>query len=158
MTSTGYGDVAPLTAAGKFVGSLCAICGVLCITLPIPIIVANFNRCQGNQQCPCNMRVRRRVEVLREVHHPRGDRGAAQRPDQPVGRDQEEHQGRQAQDQPPAQPGTGLLTLQGVTLSRYYLYLIYWYILRAVLYPEVKSSVKKGFKKRKKSSLYAGRP
>ena len=49
MTSTGYGDVAPLTAAGKFVGSLCAICGVLCITLPIPIIVANFNRCQGNQ-------------------------------------------------------------------------------------------------------------
>ena len=57
MTSTGYGDVAPLTAAGKFVGSLCAICGVLCITLPIPIIVANFNRCQGNQ-CPWNMRVR----------------------------------------------------------------------------------------------------
>eukprot|EP00397_Hematodinium_sp_SG-2012_P023499 GEMP01024416.1.p1 GENE.GEMP01024416.1~~GEMP01024416.1.p1 ORF type:complete len:478 (+),score=90.39 GEMP01024416.1:176-1609(+) len=42
MTTVGYGDKTPQTAAGKLVGSVSMLCGILLIALPVAIVGRNF--------------------------------------------------------------------------------------------------------------------
>lgn len=42
MTTLGYGDMVPRTGFGYLVGTVCAVCGLLMLSLPVPIIVSNF--------------------------------------------------------------------------------------------------------------------
>ncbi|GFR75096.1 potassium voltage-gated channel protein Shaw [Elysia marginata] len=42
MTTVGYGDMYPQSPAGYFIGSCCAVAGLLMIAFTVPIIVSNF--------------------------------------------------------------------------------------------------------------------
>ena len=44
MSTVGYGDYVPKTRSGKVVGSMCALTGILVISLPFPLIITRFNR------------------------------------------------------------------------------------------------------------------
>ena len=60
MTTVGYGDMAPTTTVGKFIGSICAVCGVLTIALPVPVIVNNFSLYYSHAQARLKLPKKRR--------------------------------------------------------------------------------------------------
>lgn len=69
MTTVGYGDMAPKTYAGMFVGALCALAGVLTIALPVPVIVSNFAMFYSHTQARAKLPKKRRRVVA--VEQPR---------------------------------------------------------------------------------------
>ena len=68
MTTVGYGDMVPKTYLGMFVGSLCALTGVLTIALPVPVIVSNFALFYSHTQARAKLpKKRRRVLPVEQV-------------------------------------------------------------------------------------------
>lgn len=41
-TAVGYGDMIPKHAAGRLVGGICSVCGVVCLAFIVPVAVAHF--------------------------------------------------------------------------------------------------------------------
>ncbi|KER34254.1 hypothetical protein T265_00104 [Opisthorchis viverrini] len=81
MTTLGYGDMVPSTILGKIVGSVCSLCGVLVIALPVPVIVSNFSRIYQQNQRADGRAMRRRIQLENMVreHHERVRRLTARR-------------------------------------------------------------------------------
>ncbi|RZF39720.1 hypothetical protein LSTR_LSTR017020, partial [Laodelphax striatellus] len=80
MTTVGYGDMAPKTYVGMFVGALCALAGVLTIALPVPVIVSNFSMFYSHTQARSKLpKKRRRVLPVEQPRPKRGDCTAVNR-------------------------------------------------------------------------------
>ncbi|XP_045604727.2 potassium voltage-gated channel protein Shaw [Procambarus clarkii] len=84
MTTVGYGDMVPKTYVGMFVGALCALAGVLTISLPVPVIVSNFSMFYSHTQARSKLpKKRRRVlpveQPRRACRQPRPDGGLNRR-------------------------------------------------------------------------------
>lgn len=79
MTTIGYGDMTPKTYVGMFVGSACALMGVLTIALPVPVIVSNFTMFYTHTQARSKLPKQRRkivaVEKIRPTNPPNARAG-----------------------------------------------------------------------------------
>ncbi|CAH8495945.1 unnamed protein product [Heterobilharzia americana] len=67
MTTLGYGDMIPSTVLGKIIGSVCSLCGVLVIALPVPVIVSNFSRIYQRKQRSSRQAMRQSMRAANQL-------------------------------------------------------------------------------------------
>lgn len=72
MTTVGYGDMTPKTYVGMFIGSICAVTGVLTIALPVPVIVSNFAMFYSHTQARAKLPKQRQRVLPVEAVRPKG--------------------------------------------------------------------------------------
>ncbi|CAB3232936.1 unnamed protein product [Arctia plantaginis] len=65
FSSSSYGDMVPGTIAGKIVGGVCSLSGVLVIALPVPVIVSNFSRIYHQNQRADKRKAQRKARLAR---------------------------------------------------------------------------------------------
>ena len=49
ITTIGYGDIYPTDVPGRIIGSLCAVCGIMLLALPIAVIISKYSDLYGHR-------------------------------------------------------------------------------------------------------------
>ena len=55
MTTVGYGDIIPVSFAGRLTGASAAIMGILCMSFPVPVFVSHFNYLYNLEKRECKI-------------------------------------------------------------------------------------------------------
>eukprot|EP00047_Mylnosiga_fluctuans_P008778 m.260092 g.260092 ORF g.260092 m.260092 type:complete len:414 (+) comp23281_c0_seq1:40-1281(+) len=71
MTTVGYGDYVPTTAAGRVIASVCALCGILVLNLPVPFLISNYLRLYGEYRTRKARMLAWRETLDRVMHDPK---------------------------------------------------------------------------------------
>ncbi len=69
LTTVGYGDVAPVTGAGKAFGAVVMVIGLCVLALPVAIISSGFAREVGNRDFVVTWSMMSRIPLLTELDH-----------------------------------------------------------------------------------------